>query len=235
MAKVGSLSIYSSLKKQKLLHAVFHIHSLNSKENMENLKLCKTKGILPDSRSPITIINKYIINKNRKLKIISLVRDPMERNISAFFDAFKLYVGISPENYKGSMQELENIYHKKLPHDYAINWFEIQFFGATGINVYDFKFSFERGFNIIQSNHNEVLIIKTNIEDNLKETLLSEFCDCPNFKLINTNQTKTELYNKFKNYAKFSETYLNNQYQSRYAHHFFSKEERNAALKRWVK
>lgn len=235
MAKVGSLSIYGSLKKQKPLHAIFHIHSLNNKENKKSLELCKTKGILPDSRSPISMINNYIINNNRKMKIITMVRDPIERNISAFFDAFEMFVGVSVENYKGSMQTLETIYHNSFPHEYAVNWFEKQFFEAIHVNIYDLKFPVYKGFLIIKSNHIDVLIIKTNTEDYLKEVLLSEFCNCPNFKLINTNKTKTRLYDEFKNHIKFSKRYLNNQYQSKYALHFFSHQERSIALKRWVK
>lgn len=235
MAKVGSLSVYSSLKKQKPFQAVFHIHSLSISENKKSLELCNANGVLPDSRSPITLINRFVFNKNRRIKIISMVRDPIERNISAFFDAFELYVGVSPEKYEGNMQELETIYHRNLPHDYAINWYENQFYNAIGINIYDFEFSIEKGFVTIQSKNIEIIILKTNVKDTFKENLLSDFCNCPNFKLTNTNQTKSQLYDEFKQYIKFSMPYLNKQYQSKYALHFFSQEERISAIKCWAK
>lgn len=68
---------------------VFHINSLNQAEQNFYDEECFRRGVLPGSRSTISMINQQILKKNRPYKIITLVRNPIERNISAFFEAFE--------------------------------------------------------------------------------------------------------------------------------------------------
>ena len=60
MAKVGSLSVYSSLKKQLPKTSLFHTHSLDLNEVSENVDLCFKNGVYPGSRSPAFLIQNEI-------------------------------------------------------------------------------------------------------------------------------------------------------------------------------
>jgi len=93
MAKVGSSSVYHSLKKQSDIPC-FHIHSLSIEEELQAKVICKEKGVYPGSRSPVFILHKYLLEKERTYKVISLVRNPIERNLSAFFEAFEIHMGV---------------------------------------------------------------------------------------------------------------------------------------------
>jgi len=237
MAKVGSLSVYFSLKKWKKKESIFHIHSLNEKEVKEGIQLCFKNNMYPGSKSPVFLINRKIINRGKSYKIICLFRDPLERNISAFFDVFELHTGKKSNNYKGGFEFLKTLYYEKLKHDFPINWFEKQFFEATKINVYAYDFNKEKGYKIIKKGNIELLLLNSNIADPLKEELISDFCDLKSFTLKNRNvSSKKEYaanYKDFKNKIKFSKEYLNRLYDSKYAQHFFTEKYIKNQIEKW--
>lgn len=238
MAKVGSLSIYFSLKKSIPKTTLFHIHHLKQSEISKNIKLCFDNGIYPGSRSPVPIILSEIINVKRPYKIISLFRDPIERNISAFFEAFELYVGCPPEKYMESLEELETIYHEKLPHHYAINWFDEHLYTSTGIDIYQKPFNHDAGAMSFSKDNVSILILNSAIADDNKARFISDFTNAKNIVIENRNITAdskaADLYSRFKNTIKFEEKYLNNLYNSKYAKHFFTDSQRQAAINKWM-
>lgn len=236
MAKVGSLSVYSSIKKYSKI-PVFHIHSLDEAEVKAGDKFCFDNGIYPNSRSPIFLLNKYLIKPKKQYQVISLFRNPIERNISAFFDAFKLHTGVSPQNYKGTIDQLIATYHDALDHEYATTWFEKQFFEGTGIDVYKTPFDPEKGFVSTTIGTADCLIINVTLEDDFKEQLISDFCNINGFALHNENITAASkaaaLYKQFKDTITFDREYLERQLESKYVHHFFSKTERDRLYTKW--
>ncbi|WP_242119389.1 putative capsular polysaccharide synthesis family protein [Aestuariivivens sediminicola] len=235
MAKVGSLSIYNSLKTHLRLSAIFHIHTLNVYEDKHLKELLMARRILPSSRSPVPLINNRIINSKREAKIITLVRDPIERNLSAFFDAFYFMVGVKQEDFRGSLEDLAKIYKRDFPHEYAVGWFDNYLGSSLSVDVYKVAFPVEKGHLTVFHKKYPILILRSDLENSEKEKQIMEFLGLKAFIIRNTNITNASLYEDFKNYIKFSKEYLLSQYNSKYAQHFFSKEERNKALKKWLK
>ncbi|WP_298311591.1 putative capsular polysaccharide synthesis family protein [uncultured Aquimarina sp.] len=238
MAKVGSSSVYHSLRKQSNIPC-FHIHNLSIEEELQAKALCKEKGVYPGSRTPVDLINREIIKKKRSYKIISLFRNPIERNISAFFEAFQIHTGVSAESYKGSLLDLEKVYHEKLSHYYPILWYEKQFRQSTNINVYDTSFDKNKGYVTVNENDIKLLLINSKVDDIVKEKVIKDFCGIENFKLKNVNITgkskASSLYTDFKNYIRFSEDYLSSLLNTEYMNHFFSEEEKNLLFNKWSK
>ena len=218
---------------------IFHTHSLDVKTTKNEITYCFDNGIYPGSRSPVFLIHDKIMSKQRNYKIISLYRDPIERNISAFFDAFELYVGFKPEAYTGSLEHLETLFHKHLPYTYPLKWFDDNFFYDTQIDVYKYPFNAQLGHTVIQQDGKAILIMNCYLDDSLKEKLICEFCGIPNFELTNTNITENRssgnLYKKFKAFIRFDEAYLLKCYNSKYAKHFFTEAERENAIEKWLK
>ena len=96
----------------------FTFISLNEIEIKKGIRLCFQNRVYPGSKTPVFLINKKIINQKRPFKIVCLFRDPLERNISAFFDAFKLYTGTKPNDYNGSSKKLKEYYDENLNHEF---------------------------------------------------------------------------------------------------------------------
>ncbi|MDY8138864.1 putative capsular polysaccharide synthesis family protein [Aquimarina sp. 2201CG5-10] len=238
MAKVGSSSVYSSLKRCTNI-PTFHIHSLDEEEANRNIKLCFDHGVYPGSRTPVFLINKEVIEKNKPYKIISLFRNPIERNISAFFEAFQYHTGSSIRNYTGSILDLEKIYHKRLLHFYPIEWYDKQFKDGTGINVFDLPFDKEKGYLITKYKDTELLLINSSLNDKIKETTIRDFCRVEHFELKNINVTEKSnvslLYTEFKNKIRFSEEYLSCLLDTKYMNHFFPEKEKERLFNKWVK
>jgi hypothetical protein len=201
----------------------------------EGIQFCFDNNMYPGSKSPVFLINKKIINKGKPYKIISLFRDPLERNISAFFDVFELHTGENTADFKGDFETLKELYYKNLKHDFPINWFEKQFFEATNIDVY--SYGFKKGYKIIKKDNIELLLINSNVADKIKEELISDFCDLTTFTLKNRNVSSTKeyatYYKDFKNNIKFSTSYLNKLYDSKYAKHFFTEKHIKNQLEKW--
>ena len=237
MAKVGSSSVYHSLKDQSNIPC-FHIHTLSIEEEMYAKNLCKEKGVYPGSRTPVFILHTHLFEKQRKFKVISLFRNPIERNLSAFFEAFELYMGVPAHLYNGSLQELEKSFHKKIDHSYCKDWFDTHFKSQIGVDVYESAFAKAKGHAIIKSNQVDILVLKSNLDDSLKSKLVGEFCGVKDFTIKNVNITnakkEAQLYADFKSYIRFPKSYLESQLESKYVHYFFTEEEKGDLYKKWM-
>ncbi len=235
MAKVGSLSVYTSLLKQPKT-TTFHIHTLSEDEVLANNKLCFEKGIFPGSRSPVFLINKEVIGR-RPFKVISLFRNPIERNLSAFFDSFFLHLGVHPEQYKGSLENLQSVFREKISTTYALDWYDKQFREGLGIDVYSTPFDTEKKYLFYQEEGVEILLLDSTLADIEKEKHIGTFIRHAEFKLVNTNITSqgrgSALYEAFTKSISFSDEELAHYMNAKYTKHFFSAQERARLIERW--
>ena len=92
MGKVGSTSIYNSLKKDKYISGnIYHIHRLNH-NSIEKIKInyVKKKLKVPGHIKTSEYVLDNIIKECKNAKIITTIREPISRNISAYFQNFEL-------------------------------------------------------------------------------------------------------------------------------------------------
>jgi hypothetical protein len=85
MGKVGSTSISKSLELFGY-SSVFHIHRLNPEHIDHVRENFLTRNLEPSSFRIGKLLYRYIIEKKRHIKVITLIRDPISRNISGFFE-----------------------------------------------------------------------------------------------------------------------------------------------------
>ncbi len=239
MAKVASTSIYHSIKSQCDV-TPYHIHSLDDHKIKESEALALSHHIIPDSRQVGGLIYQHQLKQNKPIKIITCVRDPLERNLSAFFEAFQYHTGVRPEDWKGSQEELLQVYHTKLDHDYPILWFEDELERMTGINVYDLAFDHSLMWSSQKIGNIDLLILRTDLADKIKSQVLREFLGCESFELkrynVGSNKPYSLLYRHFLESAVFPQAYLSRLYDTQYANFFYSKEEIKASIgKRLIK
>ena len=238
MAKVGSSSVYHSIKKQTNIPC-FHIHSLSIEEALHAKTVCKEKGIYPGSRTPVFLLQKQLLEQQRRYKVISLFRNPIERNISAFFEAFEIFMGVPAYLYKGSFEEMEAAFYKNIDHSYCKEWFDKHFKTGTGIDVYKHDFNKEKGYISLQNDLTDVLLLKSNLNDSVKAKLIGDFCGIEHFKINNVNITGAKkeamLYCDFKSHIRFSQSYLESQLESKYMRHFFTTAEKEALYVKWMR
>jgi hypothetical protein len=205
MGKVASTSVYRSLLKQ-YSGAIAHAHTLSE----------------PDWKA--TLVYDWY-KKGRPVKIITLTREPISRNVASFFQKFETYVGKPFGKSTHSVQELQSIFFDSYEHSWPLNWFDHNIKRYFDIDVYTASFP-KSGYVSYSKGNIEVLVIKSEINDKIKEQAIREFTGLPEFKLENANigsqKEYAETYKKFKSTLTMSDEYRRKFTESKYYKHFYS-------------
>lgn len=247
MGKVGSTSLESSLEKEE--KSFFHIHAYFSPMTYEMFKKFRTikyfYPLLKRCYFHMTGIIKLFLIKNNKnnVKIISIVREPISRNLSMFFQDIQ-YPAVELTIIKDNRFEdntnlpaLERLFYNKLNHTYGIDWFENEMKRSFGIDVYKYNFDKEKGFSIIKQGKVDLMLIKMEQMNNL-EVEIGHFLNIKNFKLTteNTGEKKWygSVYNKFRYNFKPKEDYINILYNTKFMRHFYTEDEIIQFKNKWL-
>ncbi len=188
VAKVGSKTLWESAKLTGK-YKIHHIHSL--------YWLRERFVKIPNQ---ITIVG---------------IRNPLDRNISYFFEdydsKFKTDVKIAKNKYKGEMMffcehdeickysadELINVFFKRSFHDTFNYWFE-EFFEITGVDKRGFDK--EVGYQIYKYPNNNYLLLYTLEKLDSNQRQICEFLGLK--ELIHANEAKDKIYNQLYNEVK---------------------------------
>lgn len=263
MGKVGSTTILNSLKEFINDRPIFQVHALTDQgisrleQNYfgENSKTFH-KALLPETKHLYTSyflhaqVNEDINSK--KWKIVSLVRDPIARNVSEFFysvDTTK-HDPYLPNFYKRSqsntidttelMSRFLDLFHENSDeYKLSLKWFEIELKSVTGLDVFSSNFPKEIGYKIYQGEWADALIIKLERLNECSAIAFKEFLGIENFRLISANLAREKsyysVYNDFIRNDKLPKNYLNSVYNSKYVCHFYTRDEVDSFWNKWHK
>ena len=233
MGKVGTLTICRSLDNLNYKHV--HPHSLffsyPGTHFLKNVELTKSKHYYFLLKSLFKRIKVFIWLKTcRSITIITGVRDPFSRFISAFFEQSH-YLGINPINSSESylLNKLEN--HGNFFSTFK--WFDEEIKRILKIDIYDHPFDKKLGYSEIQSGKIKILIFRLD-KLNLLEKQFQTFLDERDFKLTTENITENNPnYNLIKKKYKFDEERIDYACRSRYLNHFYTDEEITKLKDKW--
>lgn len=210
IGKVGSSSVYFSIKKQ-FTSRIFHIHYISEKGVEESWS--EHKNSHRDS-VPLHLINSRILQ--RKLKkykgkvyIITVVREPIQRKISSFFqnlDKFRTLSGLRIENTDKFFKVVNDGYIKNLWNE-EDNWIKNELVETFNFEVYQTSEVKTKGFIIEKSINSHLLLLKMETLDiHFSKAVKIFFETEKNISLIPYNEGGakyySEAYNEFK--KKFS-------------------------------
>ncbi len=220
MGKVASMSVYTSLKEQ-YPGTTLHRHEL-----------------IPTEWQDATLLN-HTNNLHKPLLIISMMRDPIARNISAFFQNFEVITGVKPADSKFSMKELETIYftNPKMDHDPPYTWFDKNIKRHLGIDIFAQPFPKEEGSARFKNGSIEVLLMKAEIDNTKKEKLIKELTRLNSFELKSSNVGEDKeyagMYSEFKKSVTIPKEYLDTFYNSPAIKYFYTDAEIESMRKKW--
>lgn len=236
MGKVGSSSILDSLVNYGI-KPVFHVHNMipaspNSIERERFEKSGLYKMLIFSTWLGFPGLLYADIVKKRKVtgvKFITLVREPISRNIADFFQNFTYYTGFNCDTNSCTLEVLTTTFIENIRHTLPLDWFDEEINSALGIDVFKYTFPKEKGYLIIRKGNIELLIIKMEIDDSVKEKAISEFLDIGDFKLTRSNvahnKTYGPIYKDFSKTVKLPESYIRLMYTVKYTRHFYTNEE----------
>ncbi|MGE0683644.1 MAG: putative capsular polysaccharide synthesis family protein [Candidatus Binatia bacterium] len=237
MGMVGSTSIVEALTAIGL--PVFHLHALNPAHLMTVVEKHQEKGIpLPAHIHQAFKVKKKLLDEGKPVKIITAVRDPIARNISAYFQALRFFRALKPEFEEGELETMMTEFLNKYQHHLPLIWFDREIKEVLGLDIYNYPFPKNDGVQRIRETKIDVLLLKAETADHLKIAVIREFLQIPEFSLKAKNVGKKKAYAHY--YKPFLEriqlpaAYLDKMYGSRYVQHFYSPEEIHEFRKRWT-
>ena len=241
MGKVASSSVYECLDEG------IQIHNLDGQLPSRNFSAIFTPYITRYLFEAIRwkIFNYFIakkiknlLNHNQKIRIFTSVRDPIARNLSAYFQ------NIDESHIKDlSDKELFAHFMAYSNHLLPLYWFESEFKQNLGISVYDYEFNKDKGFICFENENYEIMIVQTERLDSLSSEIGSFFkSHDPDFlssthakENIGNNKWYASYYKRLKKIAYYDESFLNLVYESKYSKHFFSHDQIREFRRQWSK
>lgn len=238
MGKVGSTALEKSLSRSK------HFHSLYGSGPCYVYVEQTRKGVLKKLRRTFgDALKRFAIKRKEKIKIITIVREPIGRSFSMFFQDLPYwlysYIGrYGVDTRDEGLDILVDAYWKAFDHKYYDSWFDCELKRFTGIDVFEYPFNFDLGFVTIKNQKFEVFVTRS--EDLGKFSViegLKEFCDTDisiNPTNIGEKKWYSSVYKKFRSEIEINETQFKRFFDCKTSKHFYNKEEIEEFKKKYV-
>ncbi len=229
--KVGSSTVLETLKYNFPFNKVYQAHYLNA-EYIEKM----SKYGMHRQRKIVKLLNE---KKYNKLRIITLVREPISQSIS------ELFQNINKDHKIADVQKMkyEDVLHEynNMPKTYrwfeAEDWFDLEFKKTIGVDVYDYPFDKGKGYQIISEANTEILTIPLENLNRVFMESVSKFLDFKIKKVIKVNESKdkplNDKYVEFKNSYKLGSPELDKKFSSKYVTHFFTEAQIGGFKDKW--
>ncbi len=173
----------------------------------------------------LTGMREFVVKKRKPLLVISLVREPIGRNISAFFENFDRELGKVADRPNLSVDHMIEVFLSKYPHDLPLTWFEDRMKPDCGIDVYQHPFP-SNGVQVIEQGRVRLLLMRMEVDDSIKESAIKDFLGLKEFQITRVNDSAQKAYSE--TYRLFRErfippdAYIEKMYESRYFKHFYA-------------
>ncbi|MCU0286868.1 MAG: putative capsular polysaccharide synthesis family protein [Acidobacteria bacterium] len=252
MGKVGSTSVYNSLKCAGISNSLFHVHQLSDEGIKRKEMWLKHHEALeiPWVKEDLQYIKKIkeLITRNRsefQWKIITMTRDPVSVKLSAFFENIEVYgntVFDSPD--KVNIAKTIDCIRKeafdleKINGDYYHVWFDEELKTVFDIDVYQVPYDFNKGYTIITKEEVSVLVMRIEDMSESFQDAMAEFLKIDKIKLIKDNTADNKKYwheyqTVLKNF-KLPLEFLDLIYATPYARHFYRNDKNRKSWEKWL-
>jgi hypothetical protein len=199
---------------------------------------------ITDAQSAL-YLRKWIDRRSskRKLRVITLVREPVARDVSLFF-FHGTRIAEFVDHYNKDLIAVPEIVDAFLDMSsetgqYLLTWFDSEMKPVFGIDVFDEDFPKSRGYKIYEGKHAQLLLLKLEKLNDCARDAFEEFLGVKDISLVKANvgdnQEYGSLYRAFKEECVLPQAYLDEMYQSAYAQHFYSEEEIGQFIAKWNK
>jgi len=172
----------------------------------------------------------------RPLNVISLTREPIGRNVSAFFQNFENHTGVPYHKANFSLEELKAIFLNKFADGRPLRWFDKNIKENFGIDVYANSFP-KCGYDTYYHKNIRLLVMRSEINDNEKVKVIRDFLKLNEFQFFSKNisaeKEYASTYMDFKKNVKFPLDYIDQICKSKYFNYFYEQDVINRVRKKW--
>lgn len=242
--KVASTAVTHALMSVEG-QAVFHVHMISAAnirrlhEGMRRRGLTRARQDMNGLEDLGLALADELIRPRRPARVVSLVRDPVARNISFYFQTLDVLWKTERAHEHFGVERLLEEFHERFVHERGIDWFDEEFGPVLGIDVYARPFPQREGFLRIDSGPYEVLLMRHDLDDRLKEKCLADLIRVPKVTLtprnVGAEKSYSEVYGEFLRRVVLPEDYVERMLGSKYARHFYGPEELARFRARWLR
>lgn len=223
MGKVGSTAL------QEAIPGALHLHSLYGHDVCPPRYARMVASPLSRAgRGTSRAIRRLALARRPQVRIITFVRDPLERNISMFFQNLAHWLALDDVRHvRDTRVEWEALiadaFERSFNHEYALDWFDRELKRLTGIDVFARPFDTDQAAAVFERGRYRVLLVRY---ERLREATaqIADFVGT-GIELGRVNRGERKWYGTL--YADFKRDYqappelLQRLYGSRYARHFY--------------
>ena len=232
MAKVGSTAVAAGLERARL--PTFHVHRMDAEHLYRMREERRALGWfvppVPHHDRVGLRLRRELLARGGRAAIVTLVREPIARNISSYFEHLDFIWQRRNAHESVSVDVLIEGFRTRFPHHEPLTWFDDEMFRVTGLDVFQQAFP-ECGHLIVSNENLELLVMKSELPNNMKAAILSNVA-CRSLSLSVANLTSTKpkgaVFQKFMSRLRLDPCYIDEMLESRYAKHFYTEAERAA-------
>lgn len=248
MGKVGSSSVTEALKRAGIPHGVHHVHFLSPEGLSATEAYYQTlgKGMPEHVRVGRELRRAIDAGGLRRALVVTLVRDPVARDISDFFQNLRLHddhmLGADglPE-WERVVTHLSGMFARfDEANDYTCAWFSREFERALGVDIYAHTFDPVGGYSLVEQGGWRILVMQVEalsraFEPAMRDLLGGRYNAPFTAANIGTEKEFGQVYDQVRATFRLPRDLCARIYNSRYCRHFYSDEQREGFIRRWVK
>ena len=246
MGKVGSKTVINSLEQALPGATIHHLHFLHELDNIE--KHIRKSWFFSEAQmehlAHCREIRKQIedMPSEQRWKVITLVRDPVAKMISAFF--YNIDLNKAKSSYRllrkrKVIRDLVRQFLETVDINDGAGWFDHQLQPVFGLDVFTEPFPAKRGYHIYNTDKADILLLKLEQLNQCAGEAFHTFLGSENFTLTNVNKAQdasyATIYKKFKENLNLAPELLDQIYSARLPKKFYSEQEIEAFRRKWGK
>ena len=232
MGKVGSTSVCRSLQKAGFGPLQVH-RTVSDLPHME--RFTETDRDFPFHFYLGRLLRRYFKWTSHRIKIITLVRDPIARYISAQFQTLD-HEPIPTEDAQQAARQLQQTVGKRRE-EISFAWFGREMEPQLGVNPISEPFDREAGYALIEAPRADVLVLKLEQLDDLIPGVVSAFVG-EELRVVRANRGEekeyADYYQEVLRHFSVSETVCREVYNHKHIRHFYTPDEINQFVQKWT-
>ncbi|RJK97871.1 putative capsular polysaccharide synthesis family protein [Vallicoccus soli] len=249
MGKVASSSVTASLQEAGL-DPVYQVHAV-SPAGLAALEASYARRWDPGHRGAQHlwqgqwVAGRLAREPQRRWQVVTVVRDPVARNVSSFFQVARSRYGLDLGELARDRSEDEVVDAVRAlflerfdDHEGPVRWVDAELAVPFGVDPWSAPFPRERGWAVLRGERADVLVLRYEDLGRCFGEAVEAFLGLPGVRLASRNVSSgkdyADAYRAVERRLTLDGDYLDRMYGSRYARHFWSDEERAAHRARWV-
>ncbi|MCI4645877.1 MAG: putative capsular polysaccharide synthesis family protein [Hyphomonadaceae bacterium] len=239
MGKVASTAIAEALDTTRLWDVV-HIHHLDAGrlETMETRNAERGVENAPNLVRSRAVLD-WLAQDPGQVQIVSAVRDPVARNLSAFFQNATSFLSIEEGKVRNPAEEVADIFVRRYRHSNSLDWFDRNIRRVFRLNVYTKPFDHERKCLVGENRQCRLIVVRAEDSDEIKSQALCRHLGLKSLEISRANVGREKMYSDtyeaVRTILKMPEAILDELYSSQLAQHFYTGAELEQFRAGWLR